>query len=314
MNSKAFNSSLLVLTALIWGTAFVAQSKGGDALGAYTFNCLRSFIGFLVIIPVILTLDKFGIGIKPKTKPEKKKLLIGGIACGAALCVASNLQQLGITLGTPVGKAGFLTSLYIILVPVAGMFFGKKCPLYIWIGVALSLIGLYMLCISDGFSLQNSDILLILCAVGFTVQIMLISIMAPQLDPVRMSCIQFLTCGILSMIPMFFVDMQHSAAGIAAWLPAFASSDAWGSLLFAGIFSSGVAYTLQIVAQRNLNPTIASMIFSLESVFSVLAGWLILHERLSTRELLGCLLIFAAVILSQLPDKKSTDNKINKEG
>ena len=304
MKSKPLNSLLLVITALIWGTAFVAQSKGGDALGAYSFNCLRSFIGFLVVIPVIIVTDRIEPSKKPKTKADKKRVLLGGIACGIALCVASNLQQLGITLGTPVGKAGFLTSFYIVLVPVAGIFLGRKCSLLVWLGVLLSLTGLYLLCINEALTLRTPDILLVLCAVAFTVQIMLIDRIAPTVDPIRMSCIQFLTCGVLTIIPMFLVDMHHSLTGIIEWLPKLYSLDAWGSILFAGVLSSGVAYTLQIVGQRNLNPTIASMIFSLESVFSVLAGWAVLNQKLSPRELIGCMLIFTAVILTQLPEKK----------
>lgn len=299
------NSFLLILTAFIWGTAFVAQSKGGDVLGAYTFNCVRSFIGAGILIPVIFLLEKLGFGgRKPSSKKEKQTLWIGGIFCGVILCIASNLQQVGITMGTPAGKAGFLSACYIILVPILGIFLKKKCGWNIWIGVVLTIIGLYLLCMKGSFSLQKSDSLVILCALAFSFHILIIDHFSPLVDGVRMSCIQFLVCGLLSLIPTIVVEIRTSPLGVVSWSTPFTSFPAWSALLYAGVLSSGVAYTLQIVGQEDVNPTVASLLMSLESVFAVLAGWVVLHEYMSTRELSGCLLIFVAVVLAQVPIRK----------
>lgn len=298
------NSLLLVLTALIWGIAFVAQSEGGDAVGPYTFNCIRSLLGSAVLVPVIALLDKLGLtSRKPVTAAQKRTLLLGGVCCGVILCIASNLQQLGLYFGSSAGKAGFLTACYILLVPVLGIFLGKKCGWNIWAGVGLTLIGLYLLCMNGSLQLQFSDILLLLCALCFAFHILAIDHFSPLVDGVRMSCIQFLVAGLLSAVPMFFIDMGHSFAGIAAWVPALFTMDAWLPILYAGILSCGAAYTLQIIGQQGVNPTVASLLMSLESVFSVIAGWAILGEKMGARELSGCALIFAAVILAQIPIK-----------
>lgn len=299
---KKRNSLLLILTALIWGVSFAAQSEGGNAVGSYTFNCIRCLIGSAVLVPVILLSDRRKpASRKPVSREEKRAVLCGGISCGIILCLASNLQQVGINMGTPAGKAGFLTACYILLVPILGLFLKKKCGTNTWIGVALTLIGLYLLCMNGSFTLQTSDLLLLLCALAFAVHILVIDHFSPLVDGVRMSCIQFFVAGLLSAIPMFFADMGHCAAGIKAWAPALTSFPAWISILYAGVLSCGVAYTLQIVGQQGVNPTVASLLLSLESVFSVLAGWVILNEKLGTRELTGCVLIFAAVVLAQLP-------------
>ncbi len=294
------NSLILALTSFIWGISFVAQSEGGDAVGPYSFNCIRSIIGSLFLILIICITDKLGITHKPKDKQSRKTLLIGGVLCGIVLCIATNLQQMGIYLGTPSGKAGFLTACYILLVPILGLFFNRKCGLNVWIAVLLSLIGLYLLCINGEFKLQLSDTLVILCALCFSIHILIIDHFSPMVDGLRMSCIQFMVTGLLTSIPMFATELNQ---GVNEWISAFCSLDAWIPLLYAGIFSCGIAYTLQIIGQKGVNPTIASLIMSLESVFSVLAGWVILHEKLTTKELFGCVLIFSAVILSQLPTK-----------
>lgn len=299
---KLRNSFLLIITAFIWGTAFVAQREGGNAVGPYTFNCIRSIIGALVLIPVIFLLDKLGMTRKKnKTREDKKTLFFGGTACGVALCLASNVQQLGLYFGTPAGKAGFLTACYILLVPILGLFLKKKCGWNIWAGVAITLIGLYFLCMNGSMSLQFSDTLLMLCAVIFAIHILVIDHFTPLVDGVRMSCIQFFVCGILTAIPMFLSDMNHSLSEIRTWASALSSLDAWIPILYAGILSCGVAYTLQIVGQEGLNPTVASLIMSLESVFSVIAGWILLGETLGPREQIGCAMIFIAIILAQLP-------------
>lgn len=296
------NSILLVLTAFIWGIAFVAQSEGGNAVGPFTFNGIRSLIGSIVLLPVIALLDRMKLtSKKPVTKAEKKTLLIGGLSCGVLLFLASSAQQLGICLGTPAGKAGFLTACYILLVPVLGLFLKKKCGVKVWVGIAITLVGLYLLCMSETLRLQSSDLLLLACALLFAVHILVIDYFSPRVDGVRMSCIQFLVCGILSLIPMFFSEIR---VGADVWLAKLTDPGAWLAILYAGVLSCGVAYTLQIVGQNGINPTVASMLLSLESVFSVLAGWIILKQSLGAKELLGCGLIFIAIILAQLPEKK----------
>ena len=295
---KRRNSLILALTSFIWGISFVAQSEGGDAIGPYSFNCVRSIIGSLFLILIISITDRFGITKKPEDKKAQKTLLTGGVLCGIVLCIATNLQQMGIYLGTSSGKAGFLTACYILLVPILGLFFKRKCGINVWIAVMISLVGLYLLCIDGAFRLQFSDTLVMLCALCFSIHILVIDHFSPMVDGLRMSCIQFMVTGLLTAIPMFMTEFK---SGVQVWFSAFCTWDAWIPLLYAGIFSCGIAYTLQIIGQKGVNPTIASLIMSLESVFSVLAGWLILHEKLSAKELTGCVLIFGAVILSQLP-------------
>ena len=297
---KLRNSFLLIITAFIWGTAFVAQREGGNAVGPYTFNCIRSIIGALVLIPVIFLLDKLGMTKKKtKTREDKKTLFFGGTACGVALCLASNIQQLGLYFGTPAGKAGFLTACYIIIVPILGLFMKKKCSPFIWVAVVMALIGLYLLCITDGFSIGKGDFLVLICAFLFSLHILVIDYFSPKTDGVKMSCIQFLVCGILTAIPAIILEHPN--------LSSF--SGAWGATLYAGVMSCGVAYTLQIVGQKNMNPTVASLILSLESCISVLAGWIILGQKLSTREIIGCVVMFGAIVLAQLPQKETASEK-----
>lgn len=301
--NKIRNSFFLVLAALIWGVAFVAQTTGAKATGPYTFNCIRSFIGGIFLLPVIHISDRRNGNPVPSPQ-QKKDLLTGGICCGCILFVATTLQQLGLYFGVPAGKAGFFTACYILIVPILGLFFHKRCGLKIWIGVVLAVAGLYLLCMDEGgFSLQLRDILVLICAVVFACHILTIDHFSPLVDGVKLSCIQFFVCGILGLIPMFFADMHHSIAGIQAWLPSLGSMDAWIPLLYAGVLSSGVGYTLQIVGQNGLNPTIASLLMSLESVFSVLAGWIILGQSMNAQELSGCVLIFIAIVLAQIANE-----------
>lgn len=299
MNKQLRNSLLLLITAIIWGAAFVAQAIGGSLVGVYTFNGIRSFIGSVVLIPVMIIMNT---GRQyPKTKENKTLLLKGGIFCGIALFIASSLQQLGISLGTQAGKAGFLTACYILLVPIIGKFLGRTCRLNVWIGVVLALAGMYLLCIpKGGMSIAKSDLLVIACALAFSVQILLIDHYAPLVDCVRMASIEFLVVGVLSVPLIVFNDIIREAGSIGTWLQSLAGVNVWISILYAGVMSCGVAYTLQMVAQDGLNPTIASLIMSLEAVFSVLSGFIILHERLSARELIGCGILFVSVIIAQL--------------
>ena len=290
---------LLFLAAVIWGVAFVAQSVGMEYVGPFTFNAVRSIIGGMVLIPCIFLLDRLKKeDDKRECSPEEKKksrrtLLIGGICCGLCLCVASNLQQIGIGY-TTVGKAGFITAMYIIIVPVLGIFMKKKIGIQIWISVVMGVIGLYLLCMTESFSLSKGDAYVLLCALVFSFHILTIDHFSPLVDGVKMSCIQFFVSGILSGIMMFLFEKPQIGGILAAWLP----------ILYAGAMSCGVAYTLQIVGQRDMNPTVASLILSLESVVSVLAGWVILGQKLSVKELLGCVIMFGAIILAQLPERK----------
>ncbi len=300
-NTKFRNSFLLLLTAFIWGVAFVAQSAGGDAVGPYTFNCVRMILGGISLLPVIVIMDHVKPSTRrPVTREQRKELLLGGVSCGAILFVASSFQQMGIYLGTSAGKAGFLTACYILLVPLIGLFFHKKCRWNLWAGVALAVLGLYLNCMSGPFLMQLSYELVLLCAPCFSFHIIVVDHFAPKVDGVRMSCIQFFTCGILGSFPAVLVEMGHTQESVRLWLSGFAAWDAWITILYAAILSCGVAYTLQIIGQEGLHPTVASLLMSLESVFSVIAGWVLLKEDMSPRELAGCMIMFAAIILAQL--------------
>ena len=294
------NSLLLLLTATIWGVAFVAQSVSMDYIGGFTFNAIRNIIGAITLVPVILIFSKQDPAAdqNPADRQKARKTLItGGICCGILLCLASNFQQFGIKY-TTVGKAGFITACYIIIVPIIGIFLKKKCSPFIWIAVLLSLGGLYLLCISpgEGFSIGKGDTLVLICAVLFSFHILTVDHFSPLVDGVKMSCIQFLVCGILSGIPALIFENPNITNILQAWMP----------ILYAGILSCGVAYTLQIVGQKGMNPTVASLIMSLESCISVIAGWLILGQNLSSREIFGCVLMFGAIVLAQLPQKSAS--------
>ncbi|MBQ9859684.1 MAG: DMT family transporter [Clostridia bacterium] len=289
---------LLLLTAFIWGIAFVAQKSGGAALGALTFNGVRSFIGCGGLLAAIPLLDRLGLSHPCVDRAQRKKLWIAGICCGAALFAATNMQQLGL-LTTTVGKGGFVTALYIVLVPLIGMFIGKKTTWLNWLGVAPAVSGLYLLCAPEGGGIATGDILLLICALLFSIQILLVAYFAPQVDGVRLSCIQFLTVGVLN-IPLMFIFEQPSLTAMA---------DNWLPLVYAGLMSSGVAYTLQIIAQRDTHPTVASLLMSLESVFAVLAGAILLGDRLSVPEWIGCGLMFMAIIITQLPTPVKKESK-----
>ena len=280
---KTKNVILLVLTAFIWGTAFVAQSVGMDYLEPFTFNGVRSLIGGIALLPCIwflgrmngkaVSADEDGRMEEGKLSPAgRKELALGGIACGLLLFCATSLQQIGIQY-TTAGKAGFITAFYIVIVPVLGIFLGKRIGWKVWLAVAAALAGLYFLCITDKFTVGKGDVLIFVCAVVFSVHILVIDHFSPRVDGVKMSCIQFLVCGIMSLPFMFALETPKAGAMLEGWMP----------LLYAGVLSCGVAYTLQIIGQKNVNPAVASLILSLESCFSVLAGWAVLGERLSVR-------------------------------
>lgn len=295
MKKRVIGIFELALTAFIWGVAFVAQSVGMDYIGPFTFNCVRFFIGGIVLIPLIFFMNKGKQKEKDTVegKEKRKNTIVGGIFCGIFLCVASSFQQFGI-MQTSVGKAGFITALYIIIVPLLGIFLHKKITALMGISALIAVCGFYLLCISGQLSINRGDLLVLICAFVFSLHILVIDVYSSKGDCVTISCIQFFVSAVLSGICMFLFEKPVMADIFAAYVP----------VLYAGILSCGVAYTLQIVGQKNMEPAVASLILCLESVFSALAGWLILKQSLSTKELIGCLLVFTAVILAQLPQKK----------
>ena len=297
MSKKMQSNILLLLTAIIWGSAFVAQKSGMDYVEPFTFNGIRTFIGGLVLIPVIFFMEKKNppeeISREEKTK-KNKELLIGGICCGLALFAASSLQQFGLSY-TTAGKAGFITTLYVVFVPIISVLLRKKVRPIMWLCVAMGAVGLYLLCMTDAsFRLTFGDTLVLLCAVAFAVHILTVDHFSPKMDGIKLSCIQFLTVGIVSMVCMFIFEHPDIHAILDCAVP----------ILYAGMLSCGLGYTFQVVAQKHAEPTVASLLMSLESVFAVVFGALLLHETMSMRELSGCLIIFIAVIISQLPEKK----------
>ena len=293
----------MLLATIFWGTTFVAQSAGMDHLGPFTYNCCRSFVGCIVLIPVAIFYDRFnnkGVSSQvegaPSVSNSRKNLIIGGIVCGVVLTIASGLQQIGIVY-TSIGKTGFLTVLYIVIVPLLGLFLKKKCQLNVWISVVIAVIGLYLLCITENFTIVPTDLYVLGCAVMYAVHILVVDHYSPRVNGVWLSCIQFLVCGILSGVIMFIIETPTIENIIACA----------GPILYAGIFSSGVAFTLQILGQKYLDATLAALIMSMESVISVLSGWIFLNEMLSSREILGCVFVFIAVLLAQFafPSKKA---------
>lgn len=291
-NINVKNSLLLALTALVWGIAFVSQKSGGDAVGCFTFNAIRSFIGGIVLIPLVL----FTVKKEKKEAFDLKGAIWGGMCCGFMLFIASNLQQIGIKY-TSAGKAGFITALYIIIVPILSILLGKKMTLRIWIGAAAAVVGMYFLCVSGGEWLTLGNGALFLSSVWFAFHILVIDRFAEKHSGVLLSCVQFFTCAILSgvMIPLY--ESPSVSDVLSGYIP----------ILYAGIMSCGVGYTLQIIGQKNMNPTVASLILSLESVFAVIAGGILLGEVLSFREIIGCVIMFAAIIFVQLPERKSKE-------
>ena len=295
MKNKLFRQNALpVLAAFIWGTAFVAQSVATPYVPPFAFNALRSLIAAVVLLPIARTFD--GAARRRGETPAKsnpRHLWIGGVLCGLFLAAAANLQQAAMA-DTTAGKAGFITSLYMVLVPVMGVFFRKRTSLKTWISVLIAVGGLWLLCFRPGASLrlQRADAYLLLCAVFFAGQIHCIDYYSADVDGIRLSCVQFLTTGLVSAALSAAFETMDWSGVLRCALP----------ILYCALFSSCIAYTLQILAVKDADdPTIPSLLFSLESVFSVLAGAVILHDRLSGREYLGCALMLAAVVLSQLP-------------
>ena len=283
-------AAMLLSASLIWGVAFVAQSAGMQYVGPYTFTAVRSVLAAIGLGILIFVLDR--TNMKSKNN-DKKVLWRAGIILGVVMTIASNLQQIGLVT-TSAGKAGFITSLYIVLVPVFGLFLKRHPHPMLWVSVLIALVGLYFLSIRGDFSMSQGDLLVLASAVAFTFQILLVDHYSPKVDIIRLNCIQFSVMAILSFVPMMVLEQPKIGAISDAWLP----------IVYAGLFSGCGAYTLQMLGQRRVEPTTASLLLSPENVFSALAGWVILGQKLSARELLGCALVFIAIISSQLPWRK----------
>jgi len=298
LNSKG--PILLLITAILWGMAFVAQTDAAQHVQPFTFNASRNFIGALFLTGVIAWRKRTGADKQPIERGgagyTKRMLLVGGIACGAVLFVASYLQQTGITSYPPdaavSGRSGFITALYMVMVAVIGLFIGKKPHPLVFVAVGVALVGMWFLCVPNGIdNIYFGDVLVFLCAIGYAVHIIVID-RYTHVDGVRLSRVQLLTSGVLSLVGMFIFEQPEWGLVLAAAIP----------ILYAGICSDGIAYTFQIIAQQTTDPTVASILMSLESVFAALGGWLILSEALTPVELFGCALVFAAVMLAQMPD------------
>lgn len=286
---KNFKGSIiLLLTALIWGTAFVAQSVGVEHIPPFTFNGVRNVVGAIALLPVIFVMSKIKKKKAEVVKEDKKTLFIGGILCGVVLAVASTLQQFGLVYTTP-GKAGFLTALYIIFVPLFSIILKKRVKHSIWLSVALATLGMYLLCVKESVTINKGDVLVFLCAIAFTFHIMVIDHFSPKVDGVKLSCIQFAVCAVLCLLGALIFDRISLSDLTYAAVP----------ILYTGVMSSGVAYTLQIIGQKYTNPTLATLIMSLESVFAALAGWIILGQGMSLSEIAGAVLMFVSIIIAQ---------------
>lgn len=291
MKNKLRGSIALVSATVIWGSAFIAQRVGMDHIGPFTFLAVRNALAVPFLMLVVFLFDT------QKKDYWKlwidKKLWKAGFFCGLALFVAAGLQQIGLVY-TSAGKSGFLTAMYIVLVPVLGLFRKKIPPVTVWCSVALAVAGLYLLSCAGVSQVNVGDLLLLGCAFAFAVQIVLIDEMGGELDGLRLNCIQSFVVAVIGTVCMFLFETPSIKDICVSWLP----------ICYAAILSTGVAYSLQIVGQKHLPPAPASLIMSLESVFAVLCGWLILKEQLSAWEIMGCIMVFGAVILSQIPIKK----------
>ena len=281
-----------ILAAFIWGTAFAFQSMCTDYIPPMTFNALRGLIASITLFVIYIVYKKARVRVGTPEKINKRKLIWGSVSCGIFLSLATNMQQLGMG-GTSAGKAGFITALYIVIVPILGLFLKKRCGLKVWISVLIATVGLYFLCMTEKLTISPSDFYVLVCAVFFSVHILVIDAFTKDVPGILLSLGQFIVVTLISGLGMIFFESPTADGIIKCILPT----------LYVGVFSSGVAYTLQIISMKGANPTTVSLLLSLESVFSVLGGAVILNEVLSGREYVGCVLMFVAVILSQLPEK-----------
>lgn len=298
---KILSNIALIVAAIVWGVAFVSQEQAAKHIGTFTVTALRSIVASVALVPLILITSK--INSRPvfeKTKADRKLLVKAGVMCGVLLCVASNIQQFGISVYPQdvniSARSGFITALYVVLVPLCGLFFRKKVGLNVWLSVVVATVGLYLLCGTQGLSgIYWGDIIVLLCALSFSLQILCVDHFIDKVDPVKLATIQFFTCGMLSLVLMLIVEKPSVESIMLAIKP----------ILYLGLVSSGVGYTLQIIGQKySDNPTVASILMSLESVFAALGGYLILHKSLSGVEIVGCVVMFAAIVLAQLDFKK----------
>ena len=297
MNKRLQGSLILLVAALIWGISFVAQSEGMNYIKPNTFNGIRTMLGCVSLLPVIFVLNaqkKKKGEYRPMSTNEKKNLIAAGIICGIFLCVASTLQTYGL-IYTTAGKSGFVTALYMIFIPIVSIFMGKKIKPLIIISIVIAVTGMYLLCIKKGdFEINTGDILTFGCALVFTGHILFIDRFSSRVNGVYLSCMQFFVCGLINLIIMFVFENPQPDMILKCTIP----------ILYSGVMSCGIAYTFQIIGQKYAEPTVASIIMSLESVIAALCGWLILKETMTGTELAGCCLVFAAVVISQLPEKK----------
>lgn len=304
-NQKLKGNGLLLLAAFVWGISFIAQSKGVETIPPAAFNGVRSILGGVVLLPVIFLMDS---GKRRRGVAVKKidgTLLLGGVVCGAFLCLASTLQTVGMIYTSP-GKAGFITALYMIIIPIIGFFTGAKPRPAVLLAVGIAVIGMYLMCMQSDFSVNRGDVLIFICAFLFAGHILAINHFSPKVDGVKLSCMQFFVCGVLALGFSFFFEEPRLEPMLEGWL----------SIGYAGVMSCGVAYTLQIVGQKYTDPTSASILMSLESVFSMLStvilvacGWNLTGGTLGIREILGCVLMFAAILFVQLPERNAIESK-----
>ena len=300
--NKLKGNLILLLTAFIWGVSFIAQSVGVEEISPLAFNGIRSVLGGVVLLPVIFWLDRSKQKKGIPVQKVDKNLIIGGIVCGVCLCVASTLQTMGMVYTSP-GKSGFLTALYMVIVPILGLFMGKRPRPVILVSVLIALSGLYLMCMDGSLAINFGDVLTIFCALVFAFHILAIDKFSPKADGVKLACLQFFVCGILNLIAMVVMGETPTVTQVLSL---------WASIGYSGVLSCGVAYTLQIVGQKYTDPTSASILMSLESVFATLTtvilvacGWDLTGGALSSRELFGCVLMFAAILLVQLPEKSA---------
>ena len=306
-NTKLKGNLMLLLTSFVWGLSFIAQSKGVEQLSPVAFNGIRSTLGGIVLLPVIYLLDKAKKKNGKQPQRVDKTLIVGGIVCGTFLCLASTLQSMGMVYTSP-GKAGFITALYMVIVPIIGLFTGKKLRPAMIIAVLVAVCGMYLMCIDESLSINNGDILIFICAFLFSGHILVIDYFSPKVDGVKLACLQFFVCGILNLTYMFLFESLNTQAIMNA-IP---------SIAYAGIMSCGVAYTLQIVGQKYTDPTSASILMSLESVFATLStvvlvalGWSLTGGQLNLKEILGCVLMFVAILIVQLPENKTNNYELS---
>lgn len=302
MKRKNYRSPLLLfLGSMIWGTAFVAQSQSIGKIGPNYFNACRFFLGIIVLLPLIFFLSYKRRSLLSENSDvpaasremralEKKNLIKGGTICGIFVFFASGLQQIGLQY-TTAGKSGFLTALYILLVPIFGLLLGQRISKIMAVALPLAILGMYLLCIKEGFSINKGDVITVFSAVCYALQILAVDRYAPRVDSIKLACFQFFIAGLLSLITAFFIEDVGLQPILAAWPQIF----------YLGVFSSSIAYTFQIIGQKGVSPAVASLIMSLESVISVLSGWIFLGDVLSAKEILGCVLMFTAILLAQIP-------------